>query len=352
MPETPPAPPLAPRVTVLMPVFNGGGFLVEAIRSILEQTFSDFEFLIVDDGSTDDSAAVVSSFADPRIRLVRNGANLGLIASLNVGLGLSRGTYVARMDADDVSLPERLQRQVEYLDAHPEVTVCGSWLEAFDGRTVTLWSPPLTDPEIKCSLLFESVIYHPTVMVRQSALLKGPVRYHPGYPHAEDYELWARMAGNWRFANLDCVLLRYRLHDLSIGRRESVGQAIAAARVRQGMLSLLGLDPAAAELELHQALSTWRIEPDDRFLEQAEGWLLQILRANSEHGVLPQPQLQRFLAKRWYQICHLALPLGSGAYQHFFRSPLSSYWIVPFTERLVFRFRALFGARRRPVHER
>lgn len=330
----------SPRVTVLMPVFNGAEYLQEAIESILRQSFGDFEFLIVDDGSSDESAAVAERCADPRIRLVRNGTNRGLVASLNLGLDLARGDYVARMDADDISMRDRLQRQVDFMEGHPDVAVCGSWLEAFEGRKGTLWPPPLEDAEIKCGLLFESVIYHPTVMLRKSALLEGAVRYDSAFPHAEDYELWERMARSCRLANLGVVLLRYRLHGRSVGRREGEAQALSAGRVRERFLARLGIEPTSAELELHQAISSWRIDADPVFLQQAHAWLLKLMEANRVGGALPQQELELMLGKRWYDICRVALPIGSEAYRLCFRSPLSRYWTASWWERLSFRVRA------------
>jgi len=123
-----------PQLTVLMPVYNGGPFLRSAIESILNQDFSDFDFLIIDDGSTDGSHEIAASYADPRIRLESNGRNLGLIATLNRGLDLARGTYVARMDADDIAFPDRLSKQLTFMEAHPEIGLCGTWYER-DSRT-------------------------------------------------------------------------------------------------------------------------------------------------------------------------------------------------------------------------
>ena len=338
------APPNSPRVTVLMPAYNAAAFLPAAVESILQQSFTDFEFLIIDDGSTDESVAVIETFRDKRIRLVRNDINLGLTASLNRGLELARGAYVARMDADDISLPDRLQRQVAFMDANAEVAVCGSWLEAFDGRLKILWSPPLADEEIKANLFFESVIYHPTVMMRQPAFSDLPIRYDGDYPHAEDYELWCRLSRFRRFANIGAVLLQYRLHEQSVGRREADTQSVSAGMVRRRVLGELGIEPSDAELELHFAVSTWRIEADRRFLEQTHNWLLKLLRANQERGMVSQQALEKVLAARWYQICFLATPLGTFAYRFFYQSPLSKHVTVSLRHKLVFALRALLGS--------
>lgn len=331
----------SPRVTVLMPVYNAAGFLPAAIGSILKQSYSDFEFLIVDDGCTDDSLAVIAAFDDPRIRLVRNGSNQGLVASLNRGLELARGEYIARMDADDISLPDRLLRQVAFMDQNPEVAFCGSWLEAFDGSSKTVWSPPVTDQQIKSWLFFESVLYHPTVIMRRRALAEEELHYDPEFPHAEDYELWGRMSTKVRFANIGEVLLQYRLHDQSVGRRENETQRVSAGRVRLRLLSGLGLEPTADQLQLHDAISSWRIDADDEFLERVHGWLVELLRVNRERSFVSQEELGKVLAARWYQICFIAAPEGMDAYRRFFRSSLAGYLDVSLRDRLIFALRAL-----------
>jgi len=142
------------QVTIIMPVYNGEVYLREAIDSILDQTLTDFEFLILNDGSSDHSVDIVRSYDDPRIRLVENEANLGVVQTLNRGLDLANGTFIARMDCDDRSLRDRLARQVAFLDDHPEVGICGTWMEAIGARAGYIWRYP-TDPErIRCSLLF------------------------------------------------------------------------------------------------------------------------------------------------------------------------------------------------------
>src|ERR1035438_6976532 len=201
----------APRVTVLMPVHNGAPYLREAMASILSQTFADFEFLIVDDGSSDPSAEIIRSFRDPRIRLVSNGANLGLVETLNRGMLLARGCYLARMDCDDISHPERLALQVSYMDMHDDVAVCGSWIKAF-GSQRFVKRYPLTDDHIRAHLLFENALAHPSVMMRRDVFILERLFYDGNHAQAEDYELWTRVPGSFKFANLDRILLYYRKH--------------------------------------------------------------------------------------------------------------------------------------------
>lgn len=211
---------IQPMVTVLMPVYNAARYLREALESVLSQTYRDFELLVIDDASTDASADLVGSFHDPRIRLLRNDSNLGVARTLNRGAQLARGRYLARMDADDVCLPERLKRQVEYLELHPEVEVLGTRVELIgaDGGEIGVWQADreaVTAEEIRSRLPQGNCLAHPSVMMRRELLLCHP--YHEKVPYAQDYELWLRLAAHGcRIEKLDQVLLRHRVHQGSV----------------------------------------------------------------------------------------------------------------------------------------
>jgi len=201
----------SPAITVLMPVYNGAKYLNESIDSILNQTFSDFEFLIIDDESTDDSVKIIKSYDDPRIKLIVNKKNIGQSATLNKGLELARGKYIARMDQDDISMPERLKKQMEFMDECPNIGVCGSWIQHF-GKYDYLTPLELDDDSIKIKLLTNQNLAHPAVMIRKSTLVKYQLNYDPTFTIAMDYDLWVRMFEYCSFANLPEPLLKYRTH--------------------------------------------------------------------------------------------------------------------------------------------
>jgi glycosyltransferase involved in cell wall biosynthesis len=253
-----------PKVTVLMPVYNGEKFLREAVRSILDQSFRDFEFLIVDDGSTDHSAEIVGGYHDPRIRLVRNSGNLGIVAALNRGIDQARGEYIARMDCDDISMPDRLEKQVAFMERHPEVGVCGAWARVVDvrGRVVSIRRSPKGKAAQRLCWRPTPFI-HPTCILR-SALLKEH-GYRPGFPHAEDYELWLRLCRITLFANIGECLLIYRVHDDNIGktrRQEQLASSYAAFTSFLGSNDIdyegfLSLVPVAARVNPLRRASFW-----------------------------------------------------------------------------------------------
>jgi len=176
-------------VTVLMPVYNAEPYLKEAIESILHQTYSDFEFLIINDGSTDSSKDIILSYHDSRIRYIENESNMKLIATLNKGIGLAKGKYIVRMDADDISLPERLKLLYGFMESHPNVGLCGSWFENFSKKGNTGSVKYTTDDStIRLKQLHQIHLSHGTCIFRTDALKKHQLCFNPEYIHAEDYE--------------------------------------------------------------------------------------------------------------------------------------------------------------------
>jgi hypothetical protein len=205
-----------PTVSVVMSVLNGERYLSEAVESILNQTFRDFEFIIINDGSTDRTATILESFrmSDPRVRVYHQ-ENRGVGESLNRGCGLAQGKYIARMDADDIAIRDRLMRQVEFMECHAEIDVVGGAVEFIDamGKSLATTRYPETVHEIKATLSrfsCKSPIVHPTVLLRREVFvsLGG---YRPAFS-AEDYDLWLRIAERGQLANLGEVVLKYRIH--------------------------------------------------------------------------------------------------------------------------------------------
>ena len=200
------------KISVVMSAYNAEKFIKEAIDSILSQTFPDFEFIIINDTSTDSTGSIIESYRDPRILLINNEKNMGLTKSLNIGLNKARGTYIVRMDADDISFPQRFQKQFDFMEQNPDVDVCGSWYEFFGGKTGIV-KHPLSSEKIKATLFFYNCIAHPTVMIRKESFEKYNIRYDEEFFYAQDYELWCREIDRLNFANIPEVLLKYRVTD-------------------------------------------------------------------------------------------------------------------------------------------
>jgi glycosyltransferase involved in cell wall biosynthesis len=233
-----------PEVSVVMAVYNERPFLKEAVQSILAQTFEDFEFIIINDGSTDGSQETLGRFAecDERIRLVHQ-ENRGLVSALNRGLSMAGGQYIARMDGDDVTHPERFERQVNYLNTHSRVGILGTRAQKIDenGEPTIRWTLPTNPDTIAWQLLFNTRLCHPAVMARKS-ILEDLSGYSAWATHAEDYELWTRAVLRTRLANLPDVLHRLRRHEGSITVEKRVEQVQTTVKAAVTLhRSLLGV---------------------------------------------------------------------------------------------------------------
>lgn len=206
---------MTPEVSVVMAVHNGEKYLRESIESILSQTYTDFEFIIIDDGSSDLSADIINSYNNERIRLISSIENLGLTRSLNKGLDAAVGKYIARMDCDDVSLPERLAKQVAFMEAHPDVGVCGAWAKDIDdgGNLIGQRQTPVGE-RLEYEYWRSSPIIHSTAMIRVAHL--DGLRYDDRLRYAQDFDLWLRIRGRCKLSNLAEYLLLYRVHKESI----------------------------------------------------------------------------------------------------------------------------------------
>lgn len=204
------------KISVVMPVYNGEKYLNEAIDSIICQTFRDFELIIIDDGSTDNTSNIIKSYNDKRIVFIKNNENLGIVKTLNKGIQIAKGQYIARMDADDICYPYRLEKQYIIMEENPEIGLCGSSVEVFNESTSNIHECPTDNEEIKVLQIFNTAFAHPSVIIRKDILVKYDLKYDEFYEGMEDYELWLRMSKVTQLANTKEVLLKYRNHDKQI----------------------------------------------------------------------------------------------------------------------------------------
>lgn len=228
-----------PKVSVIMPVYNGEKFLREAIQSVLNQTFSDFELIIVNDGSIDNSLDIIKEYAekDSRIKII-NQKNTGIVGALNNALKLSKGDYVARMDADDISLPKRLEKQIEFLEKE-KAFICGAWANVIDqngeqkGKKFSY--PPRSWKQIKLHLLRGNPFIHPSILFKKEIYdnEKDENEYfYKNYKNVEDYELWTRIVPKYKSVNLQEYLLNYRIHNNQITKKTNLKMRLDGVVVR------------------------------------------------------------------------------------------------------------------------
>ncbi|WP_165730497.1 glycosyltransferase family A protein [Polaribacter sp. 20A6] len=232
-------------VSVVMPVYNCEDYIKEAVISILNQTFTNFEFIIVDDCSSDRSFEYLESFKDERIKLYRNSHNLGISKTLNFAIKHSKGKYIARMDSDDISLPTRLEEQFNFLKSNQDYILCGASFKIIGQQEEVCF--PENHEAIKLGLLNRNCILHPSVMIKKSVLLELETIYNFNMEPAEDYDLWVRLINKGRYYNLNKILVHYRVHEQQITKKNEVKRIDKAFEVRLRLLQNLNCNLSEQE---------------------------------------------------------------------------------------------------------
>lgn len=291
-----------PLVSVLMPVYNGQEHLEEAIESILNQTYENFEFLILNDGSTDNSEKIILSFQDKRIVYIKNDINLKLIDTLNKGVGLAKGKYIIRMDADDVSLNKRIDKQVLFMEENPEIGVSGTWFESF-GKERKLTKYSCNPTEVKYKMLFQSHLNHPSTIWRKSLLNSLDLLFDKRYIHAEDYEFFSRISWQSKISNIPEVLLKYRLHDASVSFKHNDVQAANSDLVRFRAFEKMGLKLQKEELASFKALNYHNYFDISIGPNRLKKLLLDISKSNMNTKFIEPDFLETKLSFLFYHYC-------------------------------------------------
>lgn len=302
-------------VSVIMSNYNTPEeYLRTAIDSILNQTYTNFEFIIVDDCSTDASKDVIKSYRDSRIILIENEKNLGLTKSLNVALRAAKGEFIARMDSDDYSYPDRLDKQVDFMRRNPEYILCGTAIELFGNgankyKQKTIIKEVPAQEEWKIRQLFDNStnIIHPTAMFRHQLLLDNHIQYNESYIYAQDYRIWIDCNKAAKCTSLSDVLFKYRIHDGAISSSKKAIQDDCARRIMEEQLSWLGLRLPKDWEKIHRGFFDGRKEYD---LNQ-RNWIRTIIVANKIHKVYQQSLLKQMLWEKWAETTYFKLNKSS-----------------------------------------
>ncbi|HSA06013.1 MAG TPA: glycosyltransferase [Candidatus Gastranaerophilales bacterium] len=312
-----------PKISVLMPVYNGAKYLKEAIDSILAQSFKDFEFLIINDASTDNSAEIIKSYSDNRINFLNNEKNIGLAASLNKGLDIAKGEYIARMDQDDISLPQRLQKQIEFMNKNPEIDICGSWIKFF-GEMNFVAKYAQSHKQIVSNMFTSSPFAHPSVIIKKERFDQHNLRYNPDLKTAEDYELWTRASKYLKFANIQEVLLNYRTSPSQMTKSTSALDE-ANKIIWKTQLKNLGVNFSDKELDIHWLLLTekYQITDTKEFIINSSNWFDKIIFANKEKQIYDTKTLINLFKHKWYvafknspECCIIELFINQNKYKY------------------------------------
>ena len=304
-----------------MPVFNAEAYLRDSIESVLCQTFSDFEFIVINDGCTDKTDEILKSYKDSRIKIFENENNLGLTKCLNRGIELSNGKYILRTDADDVCLPKRFETQFNFMEQHPEIGLCGSWYENF-GNQKGIARYNTKHIEIVIGLLYQSQLSHSTVMMRKETLDNFNLRYDVDFITAQDYDLWSRMAHQCEAANISEVLMLVRFHQESISVKKKEQQLTNRNKIITNQFARMGTTINVAEIELFVAFCNSKFDFSRAELDQLEDFLERIILANNTSIFLNKALFANFILGKWYHLCYNSNKLASMRYEKYYSSKL------------------------------
>lgn len=325
-----------------MPVLNAEDFLKQTLETISAQTFTDFELLVVDDGSTDSTPAILAACNDPRLRVLRNQARRKLSGALNRGLEEARGELVARMDADDLMRRDRLVRQVEHMDRYPEIGCCGGWARTFGNGTRKILRFPTGAEQVKVFSLFYTPFAHPTVIFRRVWFERDGLRYDGSYYPTEDYELWSRAIQCFPCDNLPRVLVDYRVHGKSMTGGEWPEMEAQTERVHRRILTQLEIEPSEDESRLHRAASMGLLPAVPESFPQTETWLLKLEAANGKLAVFDPEALADMLNYVWFRMTMAVVRnMGSEAWNLYQQSLLSTFGCTARQRRWTIRAAAL-----------
>jgi glycosyltransferase involved in cell wall biosynthesis len=295
-----------PLVSVIMPAYNCDGFIGLAIESILNQSLQDFELIIVYDKSTDNTLNIIENYQASNSKIVVSvGKNRGLINSLNDGLKIARGFYIARMDADDISLPNRLEIQTSYMQLNRDVGVSGSWIEIIDphGIKLSVWRTSQTNEDLKACLLFSVPFAHPSVMIRSELLNEHNIAYDKNSETVEDYKLWLELSAHAKFASIPEVLLQYRYLENSLSktadknfnrRFKSTQKVFKQSLLKLNMLNTKEEDTLHFIISLNDRLLNYFVK-----LSDLNKYLQKIIKQNKKFQVFDESSLKMLLQKKF-----------------------------------------------------
>ncbi|HLG89856.1 MAG TPA: glycosyltransferase [Alphaproteobacteria bacterium] len=317
---------MPPKVSVITAVYNAENFITKTLNSIISQTFTDFEYILIDDASTDNSAAIIEAIGDPRVRLIRNDRNRRLVYTRNRAIAAAAGEFIAVTDHDDISLPTRLADQIRFLTDHSDVGLVGSWYNTIDENDRYAHHPirrRYSPEEFRASLLFRNFVGHSTVMIRREALPNPP--YAPEYPLCEDYFLVVQIARKYKIDLIPKILVHYRAVGESYTKKARPEMQALGRKLKRSLLQELGIDATEDEIGLHDNLSTRITSPTRGQLEQAEGWLERIVAANDARGLYEPPALRAVIGNEWFELCREASFLGPETWRQYRRSALGRH---------------------------
>ncbi len=308
-----------------MPAYNAEKYIRDAVQSVLAQSFRDWQLFIVNDASTDGTGKILAEFSgESRIKIINNTQNLGSVVSRNVAFAQIQSQYVAILDADDLAEQTRFEEQVQFLDAHPDFGLVGSWTKIIDesGRATGQIGRDTTPAEkAPIKLLFHNFLAFSSVMMRRTAMPEIP--FTENSVPAEDVDLYWKMIHQWKFATLPKVLISYRSHPKGISKVYAAKKQEVMDRLIRAELNRFGIEPTAEELQIHRTNYGYAGADIEQFLSKREQWLLKLIEKNREAKIHPEKIFSEVVAEKWLESCDANARLGFKTWKIFQLSPLS-----------------------------
>ncbi|NDV79327.1 glycosyltransferase family 2 protein [Dysgonomonas sp. 511] len=298
-----------PLVSVLMPCYNAEEYVEDAISSILKQTYPNLEIIAIDDCSTDSTGAILRRMAasDSRLNVIKNPENLKLIKTLNKGITLCNGEYIARMDADDISMHQRLELQVEFLETHRDHDIVSTMFYTFRSMNpgkLHLYTSPLRDEEIRAFILFKPGICHPAVMIRRRVFTELGLSFEQEYLHVEDYALWSKAIYLTRLANLPQPLLLYRVHRHQVSALYEDLQLENKKKVFEIHCRHLGLPTDDEAMDIYASVAeSVPSQSSFAYVDKCEALMLRIIEINGEKPFCDDKYLRYMMSMHWLRLC-------------------------------------------------
>lgn len=309
-----------PLVSVLMTVYNSEKYLREAIDSLLVQSYSNLEIILINDGSTDETVQIINSYNDPRIKFHDNGQNLGIVKSRNKALTLANGKYLATLDSDDISLPDRIREQVDFMESNPEYGMCGTYYYTInkEGDIMREVRFPVNDGDSRTHFIAGNCFCHSSVMLRNGVI--KDLYFSESYQLAEDFDLWYRIAAHSMIKNIPSFLTKYRLHDTNISAVKEAAMYDRIRMIMERMFKGLHLSFTSEDLELHTWLMAYNgaYFKDTAKIRALSNWIVRLLNQIREIPGYNIELLEKLIFEKWMVIC-----VKSGHYNQLFLGELT-----------------------------
>jgi glycosyltransferase involved in cell wall biosynthesis len=293
-------------VSIVLPVYNGEKYLAESLDSVLAQTYQNWELVIINDGSTDGTENLILKYQDKRIKYLPNDGNKGIIFSLNRGLQESNGAYIARLDSDDIALPNRLEKQVGFLSENLDYAMCGSYFQTIDsnGRLLKNVMFPANNRDAQSYLLLHNCFCHSAIMMRTS--IAKELKYDEKFQVCEDYDLWYRISRKGKILNLPEFTTLYRVHDNNMSTRKSEIMFAHVNKINKRILDDLGIEYSKTELEVHSNALSYNSfffgDPDK--IHILEDWMVKLYSYLKKNGNYNAFLCYKILAEKWIVITY------------------------------------------------